>query len=133
MTTTPGAVELDDVHKSFGTVQALRGSSLRVPPGVIYGILGPNGRGKSTAIRTIAGSLRPDRGSARVLGGFDMFGEHDFLVFAKPFFARGASWRVLLAAGRRDCEEMIAPWLERLALFGRPAPVRMPPTADEAR
>ncbi len=68
MTTTPNAVELDHVHKSFGTVQALRGLSLRVPPGEIYGILGPNGSGKTTTIRTIAGLLRPDRGRANVLG-----------------------------------------------------------------
>jgi ABC-2 type transport system ATP-binding protein len=61
-------IELRDIHKGFGAVQALRGFSLTVPEGVIYGVLGPNGSGKTTAIRTIAGLLKADRGSATVLG-----------------------------------------------------------------
>lgn len=62
------AIELQDIHKSFGAVRALRGLSLTVPEGVIYGVLGPNGSGKTTAIRTIAGLLKTDRGTVTVLG-----------------------------------------------------------------
>ena len=44
------------------------GLDLAVPAGVIYGVLGPNGAGKTTTIRMLAPLLRPDAGSARVLG-----------------------------------------------------------------
>lgn len=49
------------------------------------------------------------------LGGFDLFGERDFVLGAEPFFARGAPWRVLLTAVRRDCELQIQPWVGRLS------------------
>ncbi len=62
------AIELRGVEKAFGSVRALQGLTLQVPEGVIYGLLGPNGSGKSTAIRSIAGLLRPDAGTVTVLG-----------------------------------------------------------------
>ena len=62
------AIEVKNVHKRFGSVQALNGLSLSVPKGQIYGLLGPNGSGKSTLIRTIVGLLEPDSGSVTVLG-----------------------------------------------------------------
>jgi ABC-2 type transport system ATP-binding protein len=64
----PLAVEARDVRKRFGAVTALDGLSLAVPPGEIYGLLGPNGSGKTTLIRTLAGLLRPDGGEVRVFG-----------------------------------------------------------------
>lgn len=68
MTTTP-AIEIHDLHKSFGTVQALDGLNLTVRPGEIRGFLGPNGAGKSTTIRVLLGLLRSDAGTARLFGG----------------------------------------------------------------
>ena len=62
------AIILDGVSKSFGRVQAVRGLSLRVPAGQTYGLLGPNGAGKTTLIRLIAGLLRAEGGTVRVLG-----------------------------------------------------------------
>jgi ABC-2 type transport system ATP-binding protein len=62
------AVEVADVAKSFGGVQALRGVSLRVHAGEVYGLLGPNGSGKTTLIRSLLGMVKPDSGSVRVLG-----------------------------------------------------------------
>jgi len=63
----PG-LEAQDVRKRFGTVEALRGLTLRVRPGEIYGLLGPNGSGKTTLIRCLAGLVRPDAGTLAVLG-----------------------------------------------------------------
>jgi ABC-type multidrug transport system ATPase subunit len=63
------AVEVHGLHKSFGTVHALRGLDLTVPVGQVTGFLGPNGSGKSTTIRILLGLLRADGGRAVVLGG----------------------------------------------------------------
>jgi len=62
------AIELDDVRKGFGDVQALRGVDLEVEEGEVFGFLGPNGAGKSTTINIVLDFVRPDEGSARVLG-----------------------------------------------------------------
>ncbi len=62
------AIELDGVKKSFGDVRALRGVDLEVENGEIFGFLGPNGAGKSTTINIILDFVRPDNGTARVLG-----------------------------------------------------------------
>lgn len=61
-------IELDAVHKSYDGIPVLRGLSLCVPRGAVYGVLGPYGAGKTTLIHLIAGFLRPDRGTIRVLG-----------------------------------------------------------------
>src|SRR5437870_7035627 len=62
------AIEIQQVAKNFGNVQALAGVSLRVEAGEFFGLLGPNGAGKTTLNSIIAGLTRADRGSARILG-----------------------------------------------------------------
>jgi ABC-2 type transport system ATP-binding protein len=62
------AVEASGLTKVFGRTRALDGVDLPIPRGSVYGVLGPNGAGKTTAIRILATLLRPDAGSARVLG-----------------------------------------------------------------
>src|SRR4051795_534970 len=62
------AVELVDVHRSFGENPALRELDLVVPAARITVLLGPNGAGKTTAIRMITGALNPDAGTVRVFG-----------------------------------------------------------------
>ena len=61
-------IEITDLSKSYGSVQVLRGLSLRVAAGEVYGLLGPNGAGKSTLLHLILGFLKPSSGSLRVLG-----------------------------------------------------------------
>ena len=62
------AVEIDNVARRFGRVQALAGVSLAVEEGEFFGLLGPNGAGKTTLISVLAGLTRADSGAARVLG-----------------------------------------------------------------
>jgi ABC-2 type transport system ATP-binding protein len=62
------AIEAEGLTKRFGATCALAGLDLRVPRGSVFGMLGPNGAGKTTAVRVLATLLRPDAGSARVLG-----------------------------------------------------------------
>jgi branched-chain amino acid transport system ATP-binding protein len=61
-------LELDDVHTYYGTIHALRGISVAVEEGEIVTLIGANGAGKSTTLRTISGLLRPRQGSI-TLGG----------------------------------------------------------------
>src|SRR2546421_5916624 len=62
------AVEVVDIARRFGNVQALAGIDLSVAEGEFFGLLGPNGAGKTTLISIIAGLTRADRGTARILG-----------------------------------------------------------------
>jgi len=62
------AVELVDVRKSFGDVEAVRGVSLAVERGEVFGIVGPNGAGKTTTLEMVEGLRAPDSGEIRVLG-----------------------------------------------------------------
>src|SRR6476661_585908 len=57
-----------NARKSFGAVKALDGASLDLRPGELLALLGPNGAGKTTLIRAIAGRVRLDRGSIKLLG-----------------------------------------------------------------
>jgi ABC-2 type transport system ATP-binding protein len=62
------AIEASDLVKSFGSTRAVDGVDLAVRTGAVYGMLGPNGAGKTTTIRMLATLIRPDSGTARVLG-----------------------------------------------------------------
>jgi ABC-2 type transport system ATP-binding protein len=70
------AIETNALVKTYGATRALDGVDLRIPQGTVYGLLGPNGAGKTTTVRTLATLIKPDSGSATVLG-------HDVLREAK--------------------------------------------------
>jgi len=76
MTSAPDlAIEARGLVKHFKETRAVDGIDLAVPTGSVYGVLGPNGAGKTTAVRMLTTLLRPDAGTARVLG-------HDVLTQA---------------------------------------------------
>jgi len=65
---TQPALTIHGLTKTYGRVPALRGVDLEVGRGEIFGFLGPNGAGKTTTIRCLLDLIRPDGGTARVLG-----------------------------------------------------------------
>ena len=62
------AIRIEQVHKSFGAFEALKGIDLTIDQGEFFALLGPNGAGKSTLINLLAGLLRPTRGRLEVMG-----------------------------------------------------------------
>jgi len=66
--TAPPVLEAIDLRKTFGPIHAVDGIDLALEPGRIYGLLGPNGSGKTTTIRMLAGLAKPTSGETRVLG-----------------------------------------------------------------
>jgi len=65
------AIEARGLRKSFGRIRAVAGMNLRVAAGEIFGLVGPDGAGKTTAMRLICGAMPPDAGTALV-AGFDV-------------------------------------------------------------
>jgi ABC-2 type transport system ATP-binding protein len=107
MTTHPPlAIEANGLVKSFGDTHAVAGVDLAVRTGSVYGVLGPNGAGKTTTIRMIATLLRPDKGSARVLG-------HDVVEES------GAVRRLISLTGQLASVDEDLTGRENLVLIGR--------------
>lgn len=69
------AIELRGISKSYGNVRALKDISLNVEQGRIFGLIGPDGAGKTTLFRIMATLMLPDSGSGRICG-FDMVGDY---------------------------------------------------------
>ena len=113
------AIEATGLVKSFGETRAVDGVDLRVRRGAVYGVLGPNGAGKTTTIRMLATLIRPDAGSARVLG-------HDIVQDADG--VRGA---VSLTGQLASVDEDLT-GRENLILIGRLLGLRRQPAKDRA-
>ncbi|MEO7909933.1 MAG: ABC transporter ATP-binding protein [Roseiflexaceae bacterium] len=62
------AIETTNLTRSFGAVQAVAGLTMSVPAGQIYGLVGPDGAGKTTTLRLLCGALLSDGGQATVMG-----------------------------------------------------------------
>lgn len=65
-------IEIEELHKAYGSLPVLQGVSLRVAAGEVYGLLGPNGAGKTTLIHLMMGFLRPNQGRLRLLGNANL-------------------------------------------------------------
>jgi ABC-2 type transport system ATP-binding protein len=100
------AVETEGLAKYFGETRAVDGIDLSVRRGTVFGVLGPNGAGKTTTLRVLATLLRPDAGTARVLG-------HD--VVADPDAVRSS---VSLTGQFASVDEELT-GRENLVLLGR--------------
>ncbi len=123
------AVEVVDIARRFGAVQALSGVSLAVEEGEFFGLLGPNGAGKTTLISILAGLTRADSGSARILG-HDVIADYraarralgvvpQELVF-DPFFTVRETLQIQSGYfGIRDNDAWIDEILHHLALTSR--------------
>ncbi|HCU25318.1 MAG TPA: ABC transporter ATP-binding protein, partial [Deltaproteobacteria bacterium] len=79
-------IELQDLHKSFGTQKVLDGLDLQIPKGKITVIIGRSGEGKSVLLKTLIGLIAPDAGKVWVAGQ-DLFAlsEQDQLTLRKKF------------------------------------------------
>jgi len=62
------AIEVQDLHKSFGDFQAVKGATFQAKTGEVLSLLGPNGAGKSTTISMLSGLLAPTGGDASIMG-----------------------------------------------------------------
>jgi ABC-2 type transport system ATP-binding protein len=115
------AVEATDLVKDFGETRAVNGISLRVPTGSIYGLLGPNGTGKTTFLGMLLGIIDPSSGARRVLGDerpLDAAPEIGYLPEERGLYpsmhARdaiafmGALRGLSLHDGRRRADELLA-------------------------
>lgn len=84
----PGdVIAVERAGKRFGSIEALRDLSLTVSRGELFGLIGPDGAGKTTTIRLLCGLLRPDRGRIRVLG-LDPVGDHRRLTNSVGYFSQ---------------------------------------------
>ncbi|WP_370935375.1 ATP-binding cassette domain-containing protein [Amycolatopsis sp. cg13] len=103
----PGlAIQAEGLVKSFGETRALRGLDLEVPEGTIFGLLGPNGSGKTTAVRVFSTLLRPDAGVAKVAG--------------RDVVRDGAGVRKLISlTGQNAAVDERIPGRSNLIMFGR--------------
>src|SRR5438105_8050468 len=79
-------IVIDQLKKSYGKIQAVKGISMSVERGEIFGFLGPNGAGKTTTIRCMLDVIRPTSGTIRVLGldaQHDKFALHQHIGYVQ--------------------------------------------------
>jgi ABC-2 type transport system ATP-binding protein len=81
------AIEFQNVVKRYGKVDALRGVTFSVEKGEMFGLIGPDGAGKTTTIRLVCGLLRADAGTIRVLG-FDPLRDHRKLTASVGYLSQ---------------------------------------------
>ena len=61
-------IEIKNLTRNFGSLKAVNGVSLSIGKGELFGLLGPNGSGKTTMVKLLTGQIKPTKGSASVLG-----------------------------------------------------------------
>jgi simple sugar transport system ATP-binding protein len=111
------ALELRDIHKSFGRIEALRGASLTLRRGEVHAVMGDNGAGKSTLLKIAAGVVKPDAG--------EIWADGAAVDFGSPLDARRIGietvYQDLALADHRSCvaNVYIGREVRRSGLLGR--------------
>ncbi|MDX1953673.1 MAG: ATP-binding cassette domain-containing protein [Verrucomicrobiota bacterium] len=91
-------LQLEEVHKFYGSFHAVQGVSFSLQRGQIYGFLGPNGAGKTTTIRMILDIIRPSSGSIRILGSDSVMNVRNrvgYLPEEKGLYKKMKAWSVI--------------------------------------
>ncbi len=118
-------LQVENIRKSFGKLEAVGGISFSVGEGVIYGLLGPNGAGKTTTIRMIMNIIVPDAGRISILGEANLKKASDqvgYLPEERGIYRKMKTGEVLLFLCRlksmpdREARKEIDRWLERMEL-----------------
>jgi ABC-2 type transport system ATP-binding protein len=106
-------IEARQLSKHYGKVQALDGFDLTLPPGRVLGLIGPNGSGKTTAIKTLLGLCRRNSGSLSVLG-LDPAGNRPAVMLQTAYIAdTNILPRWMKVADLIDCVEGLHPSFDR--------------------
>ena len=119
----PNTIELHQVTKRFGEHVAVDHLDLAVPPGTVYGFIGPNGSGKTTTLRMILGILYPNEGTIQVFGNPRRPTADDRVSYLpeerglyKKMKVRSILSFYARLKGMKQCDLEIDAWLERLGL-----------------
>jgi ABC-2 type transport system ATP-binding protein len=121
-------LEIDDLHRRYGTVTALDGLTFGVPAGQVFGFLGPNGAGKTTTMRAIFGVTALDAGEIRWRGHpvdeaarrtFGYMPEERGLYPAMPLFDQIEYFARLHGMDGPAAAKATWHWIDRLGLSGR--------------
>ncbi len=116
---------LQGVTKRFGSHTAVSSLDLEIPRGTVYGLLGPNGSGKTTTLRIIMGILLPDEGEVRLLGGGPGVTQNarvGYLPEERGVYRKMKVWELLVFLGeirglrRSEALQRSKDWLRRLEL-----------------
>jgi len=119
-------LKIEDVSKSFGEVQAVRGVSFQVHAGEIFGLLGPNGAGKTTLIRSALDIIKPTSGKIEILGGAmteEKKGRIGYLPEERGLYDDMTLWDTLIYLGRlkgltaKTAQERSEKYLQELDLW----------------
>ncbi len=117
------SVEFEGVTKRFASVTAVDDLSLSIPEGSIYGFIGPNGSGKTTTMRMIAGIFLPDRGKICVLGNEFFSGWRGLIGYLpeeRGIYKKMTARALLLfhaeLRGVQNAATHVNSWLERFSL-----------------
>ncbi len=121
-------IQLENVHKSFGSVRAVDGLSFTVGKGQISGFLGANGAGKTTTIKMLMGFIRPDSGTLSVGGGDPSLAQNRRIIGYMPETAWYYPWLKpgellrfyggLCGIAAREIEPVARELLRRVGLTG---------------
>jgi len=117
-------ISIENVSKEFGSLRAVDSVDLRIPQGTLFGLLGPNGSGKTTMIKMLTGQMRPTKGSI-VVSGIDVL-EHPVKIREKigiipeqetpPSFLTGEEYLEFVCKIRkiRDVDDKLEYWFDLL-------------------